>query len=396
MRKWFNGILSLIAIALIVSACDMQIAVTIVPGSTVAPPTAVPPTVAPTTAPGGESGSGGNTLAWLSLYFTDPNPPDQVNNGIDKVVVAELNKARKTIDLASFDFTLPSVADALVAAKKRGVRVRVIYDGKNGEQELKQDDLLAATGGVQPFEKIKAAGVELVDGGRSNGLMHNKMIIIDSTTLFMGSWNMSYNDTFRNNNNLLQITNQKLIENYQAKFNEGFEQKLFGAKALLHSPNPKITINSIPVEQYFSPDDKVMDKLVAEVSQAKQSVKFFIFTYTHKDLSAAMIARFKAGVQVQGVIENRGASQGALPALFCAKIPVLTDGNSYTMHHKVMIIDDSTVITGSFNFTASADEANDDNVIIIRSKSVANAYLKEFNKMYSQGKQPDPADMKCS
>jgi phosphatidylserine/phosphatidylglycerophosphate/cardiolipin synthase-like enzyme len=387
-------LLALIAFAFIVTACDMPTPT----AGPLTPPTALPATAVPaTSAPsgGGETGGAGNTLAWLSVYFTNPNPPDVTTNGVDQFVVPVLNNAKKTIDLTSFDFTLPSVADALVAAKKRGVRVRVIYDGKNGEQELKQDDFLAANGGTQPFERLKQAGIELVDGGRSNGLMHNKMIIVDSTTLFMGSWNMSYNDTFRNNNNLLQITNQKLIENYQAKFNEGFEQKLFGAKAKVTSPNPKLTINTIPVEQYFSPDDKVMDKLVAEVGQAKQSVKFMIFTYTHKNLSAAMIERFKAGVKVEGVIENRGASQGALPALFCAKIPVLTDGNKYTMHHKVIIIDDQTVITGSFNFTASADESNDDNVLIIRSKTVANAYLKEYAKIYGEGKQPDPADMKC-
>jgi phosphatidylserine/phosphatidylglycerophosphate/cardiolipin synthase-like enzyme len=314
--------------------------------------------------------------------------------GVDQAVVAVLNKAQKTIDLASFDFTLPSVADALVAAQKRGVKVRIIVDDKNGEQELKQDSLVKAGG--QPFEKVKAAGIPVVGGGRSNGLMHNKMIIVDSSTLFMGSWNMSYNDTFRNNNNLLQITSQKLIENYQAKFNEGFEKGLFGAKALLNSPNPKLSIGGVDVEQYFAPDDKVMDKLVAEVNKATKSVKFMAFTYTHKNLSSAMIARFQAGVVVQGVIENRGASQGALVPLFCAKVPVLTDGNTYTMHHKVIIIDDSTVITGSFNFTASADESNDDNVIIIRSKTVAAAYLDEFAKIYGQGVKPDAAKIDCS
>jgi phosphatidylserine/phosphatidylglycerophosphate/cardiolipin synthase-like enzyme len=348
------------------------------------PPTNPPQTVVATAAPG----AGGNTLSWLSLYFTDPNPPDQINNGIDRVIVPVLNNARSTIDLISFDLNLPSLADALIAAKNRGVRVRIIYDGKNGDLELNQDDLVKATGG-QPYERIKAAGIPMVDGGRSNGLMHNKVIIVDSTTLFVGSWNVSYNDTYRNNNNLLQITNQKLIENYQAKFNEGYDQKLFGAKAKLNSPNPKLTINTIPVEQYFSPDDEVMAKLVAEVNQAKQSIRFLAFTYTHKDLAAAMIARHKAGVMVQGVIENRGASQGALPSLFCAKIPVVTDGNKYTMHHKVIIIDDTTVITGSYNFTVSADDSNDDNVIIIRSKTVANAYLREFAKLYPQGKTPD-------
>ena len=174
--------------------------------------------------------------------------------------------------------------------------------------------------------------------------MHDKMIIVDSQVLFMGSWNLSYNDTYRNNNNLLKITDPRLIANYQAKFNELFVDKHFGAKAKVIVPNPSLTIDGVQVENYFAPEDEVMAKLTGLVQQA-------VHTYTPTDLSAAMIERAKGGLEVQGVIEARGASQGALVDLFCAGLPVKTDGNPYTMHHKVIIIDGSTVITGSFNFT---------------------------------------------
>jgi phosphatidylserine/phosphatidylglycerophosphate/cardiolipin synthase-like enzyme len=107
-----------------------------------------------------------------------------------------------------------------------------------------------------------------------------------------------------------------------------------------------------------------------------------------------MIARSKAGLDVIGVIENRGASQGALVPLFCAKLPVKVDGNKYTMHHKVIILDGNTVVTGSFNFTQSADKENDDNLIVIHSAAVAAAYEQEFQKIYGQG-QASTSDIKC-
>src|SRR5207253_3989997 len=124
--------------------------------------------------------------------------------------------------------------------------------------------------------------------------------------------------------------------------------------------------------------------------------KFMAFTYTHADLANAMIARAKAGVKVEGVIENRGASQGALVPLFCANLPVETDGNKYTMHHKVMIIDDNTVVTGSFNFTKSADDSNDDNVLIIHSPAVAAAFNQEFARVYGMGEKPTTAEINCN
>src|SRR5690348_11308962 len=288
------------------------------------------------------AGNGGQTVPagmpnWLSVYFSDPNPPDQVNNGIDRFVTPVLKDAKKTIDVTSFDLNLPSVVNALVDAKKRGVAVRIVVDETNGTQTLKASD---SPSGEQEdtLKTFSDAGIPVVDGGRSNGLMHNKIILVDGATLFMGSWNMSYNDTFRNNNNLLKVTDKTLIANYQAKFNELFVDKRFGTKAKVGAQTPQTTIDGTPVLNYFSPVDKVVDKLVAQVNGAQHSIKFLMFTYTQKDIANAMIARQKAGVPVQGVIENRGASQGAAPALYCGKVAAKLDGNKYTMHDKVVII----------------------------------------------------------
>jgi len=340
------------------------------------------------------SGGSGQTPSWLQVYFTNPNPPDQVGNGIDQFVVLEINNAQKTVDVTSFDLNLPSFVNALVAAEERGVQVRVVYDGKEGNQTL--DANQSPTG--QEFDAIpilQKAGIKLVDDGRSNGLMHDKIIIVDDRILFMGSWNMSYNDTFRNNNNLLRITDPTLIANYQAKFNELFVDQRFGTKAEVGAQTPQLNIDGVPVLNYFSPVDHVTDKLVALVNGAQKSVRFIIFTYTDHDLANAMIGRFQAGVDVAGVIENRGASQGALVPLTCAKVPVKVDGNKYTMHHKVIVIDDSIVVTGSFNFTKSADTINDDNVIVIYDAGVARQYLDEFDRVNAIAKDPNTSGFTC-
>jgi phosphatidylserine/phosphatidylglycerophosphate/cardiolipin synthase-like enzyme len=363
-------------------------------GCNLSAPLATQPPPAPTTPTATSEAPSQNLPAWLKVYFTDPNPPDNLGHGVDQYVTPVLDAAQQTIDATSFDLNLPSVINALVSASQRGVKVRVVYDGTNGSLDLNNK----ATNG-QPLDAIKtlkAAKVSLVDGGRSSGLMHDKMIIVDGQTLFMGSWNMSYNDTYRNNNNLLEITEPRLIANYQAKFNELFVDKHFGAKAKVKVPNPSLMADGVQVENYFAPEDDVMAKLVSYVQGAAKSVHYMIYTFTHADLSAAMIASAKKGVEVQGVIENRGASQGSLPDLFCAGLPVKTDGNPYTMHHKVIIIDGETVITGSFNFTKSADTVNDDNVLVIHSAAVAGLYEQEFQRIYGAGETPKASDIQCT
>lgn len=348
--------------------------------------TAIPATTGPV--------AQGSLPAWLNVYFSDPNPPDNIGKGIDQYVQQAIDAATTSVDVTSFDLNLPSLMNALINAQKRGVKVRVVYDSENGNNDLNND--LTNNKAYDAIKTLSAAKIPLADGGRSNGLMHNKMVIIDGKLLFMGSWNLSYNDTYRNNNNLLRITDPKIIANYQAKFNESFVKKLFGAKAEVKVPYPTMAIDGVKVENYFSPEDEVMAKLVTLVGSAKKSIHFIAFTYTHADLSSAMIARAKAGVQVAGVIENRGASQGALVPLFCAKLPVKTDGNKYTMHHKVIIIDGEIVITGSYNFTKSADDSNDDNVLIIHSPAVAALYEQEYQKLYAIGETPVSSEIDCT
>ncbi|MGE5334836.1 MAG: phospholipase D-like domain-containing protein [Nitrososphaerota archaeon] len=327
----------------------------------------------------------------IAVYFTDPSHP--ATGGIDQRVVADLDKATRTIDVASFDFNLPSVTNALVHAQARGVAVRMVVDEENGTQVLRASDAPDKTQ-FNALQALAAAHIPVVDGGRSNGLMHNKFIVIDSAILYTGSWNMSYNDTFRNNNNLLRIANSALIANFQAKFNEMFVDHRFGTKAIIGARVSHLTIDGVKVENYFSPRDEVMSKLVALVDGATTSVHFLAFTYTSAGLAAAMIARQQAGVEVQGVIENRGASQGALPELFCSGIAVETDGNPYTMHDKVIILDDQTVITGSFNFTQSADKYNDENVVILHSPAIAALYEQEFARIAAAARQP--ANVNCA
>jgi phosphatidylserine/phosphatidylglycerophosphate/cardiolipin synthase-like enzyme len=394
-------ILAVIAIAILfpnltgknVATPTVQVATKVVKVTSTPLPPTIPPSAGPTVPADQTQSQPGGLPNWLKVDFTNPNPPDNVSNGIDKTVVDAVNQAQKAIDVTSFDLNLPSFVNALVAASQRGVQVRVVYDGANGSQKLE-----AARAGGKEFDAIalmKKAKIGLVDGGRSSGLMHDKIIIIDGKVLFMGSWNMSYNDTFRNNNNRLEITAPEIIANYQGKFNELFVDKRFGTHATVGAQTPQMNVDGIQVENYFSPPDKVMDKIIAYVNAAQKSIRFIAFTYTDKDLAAAMVSRFNAGVDVAGVIENRGASQGALVPLVCGKVPAKVDGNKYTMHHKVIVIDGSIVITGSFNFTLSADNENDDNIIVIHDPAVAKLYLDEFDRVNSLAQAPDPAEIKC-
>jgi phosphatidylserine/phosphatidylglycerophosphate/cardiolipin synthase-like enzyme len=91
-----------------------------------------------------------------------------------------------------------------------------------------------------------------------------------------------------------------------------------------------------------------------------------------------------------GSVRRSRRFTGALIPLACAKVPVKVDGNKYTMHHKVIVIDDSIVI-----FTKSTDTVNDDNVIVVYDPAVAKQYLEEYMRVNSSAKDPNPDEINC-
>ena len=110
-----------------------------------------------------------------------------------------------------------------------------------------------------------------------------------------------------------------------------------------------------------------------------------------------MLARSEAGVDVQGVFETTGSSTSfsEMSLLFCAGMDMRRDGNRGILHHKVIIVDDDTVITGSLNFSDNAVTSNDENIIIIKNKDIARLYLAEFARVQAIATPPGADDVTC-
>lgn len=328
---------------------------------------------------------------WWQVYFTDPTKikdPNNLAGSLEEKLIAHINAAKKSIHIAAFEFNLTPVADALIAASKRGVDVKWITDDENG---------LAVDGdpGRGQFAMLKKAKIPIIDDKRS-ALMHDKYWIFDSQTLWTGSTNVTVNDVFRNNNNSIVFDVPEIAAIYEREFADMWAGN-FGPDSPSTIDQQSVTVDGTPIQILFSPEDHVIDKIIPLVKAAKKSVYFMIFTYTHDGLMNAMIERFKAGVTVQGIIETRGSETeySALPPMFCAKMSVRQDGNPGTFHHKVIVIDEKILITGSLNFTANADEGNSENTVILTNPQIAALYLQEFQRRWAEAKDPDPSSMKC-
>jgi phosphatidylserine/phosphatidylglycerophosphate/cardiolipin synthase-like enzyme len=319
------------------------------------------------------SGSG----SFYTVYFTDPAsyPSGATTGGIEENLIALINEAQSSIDFAVFEFNLQDVADALIAAHQRGVQIRAVYDNEHTADDPQMQQLIDAGIPATPDQR--------------GAFMHNKFFVIDRSIVWTGSWNVTINDTFRNNNNAIVIRSSRLAENYTAEFEEMFNGQ-FGPTSPSQTPNPIFTLDGIRIENYFAPEDDVMPRIVEVVSQAARTIHFMAFSFTDNSLADAMISRAQAGVEVIGIFEQRGANteSSSCPPMLNAGLDVRLDGNPRTFHHKVIIIDGSIVVLGSFNFSANATQSNDENLLIFYDPNLAALYEAEFNRRLAEAVMP--------
>ncbi len=311
---------------------------------------------------------------WFEVYFTDPEDTGSCcyRRGPDQDLAIAINDAKLSVDVAVMDLDLWSLRDALIAAHRRGVAVRMVVESDYLEEDEIQD--------------IRAAGIPLL-GDRREGLMHNKFVVIDRAQVWTGSMNFTLNDAYRNHNNLVQVRSTRLAQDYTAEFEEMFVDDRFGPGSPANTPYPLVAVDEGQIEVYFSPDDGVARRLGELINGARKSVYFMAYSFTSDELAQALIARHRAGVRVEGVMEESQAKNNLgsdYERLLDSGMDVRLDGSPGNMHHKVLIIDEEIVVTGSYNFSRNAEETNDENTLVIYSPKVAAAYFVEFERIFSQ------------
>jgi phosphatidylserine/phosphatidylglycerophosphate/cardiolipin synthase-like enzyme len=320
---------------------------------------------------------GTSTGDWYEVYFTSPEIPfnNVFTGGIEEHLIDKIDAAQNSIDLAVYEFNLEDVTQALISAKQRGVEVRVVYDNEFSDPDPQMTEL-------------KNAGIQAVPDQRS-AFMHNKFFVFDEKCIWTGSFNISVNAAYRNNENALYFCSQEAAANYTVEFSEMFSGE-FGPSSPSNSPYPVFAVDGANIQNYFAPEDSVMDKVIAAVNKAQLYVHFMAFSFTDDALADAMLQKMSQGVTLGGIFESSGANTqySECKTLLVSEADIWLDGNPRTFHHKVIIIDGKTVILGSFNFTANANESNDENLLIIQDSSLAAAYEQQFQLMKSQAVKP--------
>lgn len=298
-----------------------------------------------------------------SSRYTDPyRKIERLGDNLEKVMIENINQAKSSLDIAVQELRLPNIALAIVEAKLRGVKVRLILensyskawgeltaadiekldrrgldrfkefqkfadidgDGRLSETELERRDGLYL---------IKNAGIDWIDdkadGSKGSGLMHHKFMVIDNQVTLLGSANLTMSDihgdfnnsdTRGNANNLLRINSKELATRFKQEFDlmwgdgaGGKTDSLFGT----NKPSRKIDyllVSGAQIRIKFSPDsrsilrEQTSNGLIATaISGAQKSIDMALFVYSDEYISTILEERQRNNVQIRGLVEPQFA-----------------------------------------------------------------------------------------
>ncbi|NIA67829.1 phospholipase [Pelagibius litoralis] len=298
---------------------------------------------------------------------------------LEAAIVGFIDRAKVSLDAAVQEVESRAITEAFVRAKQRGVRVRIV---------LEQDYLRAGKPPPDPFDigeaedeenrALFAAMLRANIDARADynpDIFHQKFIIRDSgetrRALLTGSTNFTPTGVGRNLNHVVILHDQRVCNEYDLEFEEIWTGT-FGRKRNRHEPSPRNNrVAGVRVRALFAPDHAPEMEIMKQILKARERVDFAIFTFSKSSgIDDALVAMSHGGIAIRGIFDsgqgNRDWAATRLVANAGGEAFLASRRNGLgKLHHKLMVIDSSLIIAGSFNYTDPANRLNDENILLI-------------------------------
>ncbi|OGR68839.1 MAG: hypothetical protein A2081_01150 [Elusimicrobia bacterium GWC2_61_19] len=324
--------------------------------------------------------------------------PDYAFSGqtdIEALIESAVKASDSSIDVAIYGFTLPRVADALVDARRRGVAVRVIVNETHVFTPRPSDQIQQLIDNGVNMRVLRGVG--------RYGIMHNKIGIFDGKLVLAGSFNWAVTANTANSENAVFSRDEALAAGYIKYFDWmwGFSRAVTDGPAAPvdnyglppEDPARPVTFNGMLLPGYtFSPGGRTEADIVGAVNFARETADIAVFSFYSVDIASAVVNAQKRGVKVRVVVDRVQASQSEVgKILFDNGIPFRWSqgfSGKGVMHNKFAVLDGKLLMTGSFNWSANAQDNNFENMFYTNSPVYTGPFAAQFENIFSKAYAP--------
>jgi phosphatidylserine/phosphatidylglycerophosphate/cardiolipin synthase-like enzyme len=305
-------------------------------------------------------------------------------------IAAYIAGAQSTLDIAMYNINDQTIVNAINEAYDNGVEIRYIAQGTNANIGFGQ-----MNDGIPIHER---------EDDQGSG-MHNKFVIVDADDtdncwLLTGSTNFTTEGLVNDFNNVILFQEQSLCAGFKLEFEEMWgsdtnepdpDNSKFGLEKSYDTPS-QYYAGDIAVEAYFSPSDLVNSQIISTISTTNDELDFALLAFTRDDIGDAIVeVNDDFFASARGIIEQTGSESSQFDFLEANGVDVYSHaGIGGQLHHKYCLVDpndtssDPIVLTGSHNWSSSANNFNDENIVVVHDARVANMYYQEFIKRWDE------------
>lgn len=304
-------------------------------------------------------------------------------------------------------------------------------DGQLSTAEIEAGDALVI---------LRKAAIPVIDdtadGSKGSGLMHHKFLVIDQKTIITTSANFTTSDIHGdfsqaesrgNPNNLLRISSPELAALFRQEFDlmwgdgvGGKPDSLFGVKkpfrgaTTLQIGNNMVTLQFSPSSRRIPWQQSSNGLINQTLAQATQSARLALFVFSEQNFANTLQQLHRAGGQIQVLIDSQFAYRSYSEGLDLLGVAIADDKCQYeegnapwqpsidsvgtprlppgdVLHHKFGLVDEQVVITGSHNWSAAANQTNDETLLVVKNPVVAAHFRREFDRLYTDANLGIPA-----
>ena len=309
---------------------------------------------------------------------------------LDAAIGSFIDGARDSLAIAVQEIDSEPVARKIIAAKQRGVKVRVILEGDYLVEDTARPDpwVVLAPGGTnegnrQILNAFLRARVDVISDLNPR-IFHQKFVVRDAglptSAVLTGSTNFTLTDTGHNTdgrgnnlNHLVVLHGATAAAQYLGEF-ERLRSGTFGDLHERVEPKPReFNLGRVRVKPLFAPRHGPEMEVMKQMLKARTSIDFAMFTFSSSsgiDDTMLRLAQLQPRIRIRGVLDRGQGGQRWAPtqALKAAGVELFLNKPGTEVrkvHHKLMVIDEQLVIAGSFNYTEPATMFNDENIVVL-------------------------------
>ena len=358
---------------------------------------------------------GGGPTPPRSVAFNGENFPSvafRPNEPVETHIVHAVESSRKSIQIALYEFTSRAILKALLAARKRGVKIEIVLDDTSVNPRNEPDAEYNRYRSEQIWALLRH-GLDVTVIGRPTkyGINHHKFAVFDGKMAEFGSYNWTYTSEDNHYENVLFSTDVDRVKAYQAAWAHLRALSVSVAESATHEwpldvPAPpsdsrkRISFNGTRLPAWvFNPGSEFEDSIAAAIDASKVSIDAAQFVLESRRIADALTRALARGVKVRVVADRSQAAYDHVGIFLGwlarrgAAIRTLSGPNgegsahplAEKMHDKYFVFDGKLVETGSGNATTNAGINNFENANFIDDETDVKSFASTFQHMFDVG-----------